>query len=151
MKKMIMSILFTAALFISGCAVLDQAMVPKEGRVKSDAVVMVEAVATGLAVTPNPYAIPALAGSTIFAVIAGAYTNMRKKQALADANDKAAQAKIVTASIVHAIEEVTNVPLGSKGGATIGSKVKEKIEKNLRDNDAYLIGKAIIEAMKEGA
>jgi hypothetical protein len=153
MKKMIMSMVLAVALFIGGCATLDTVMVPEEGKVKSDAVVMVEAVAIGLATTGNPYAVPALAGSTIFAVIAGAYTNMRKKQKLADADDKAAQAKIVTESIIMAIEEVTEVPVGgtSKQGTTIGDMVKEKVEKNLRDNDAYLIGKAIIEAMKEGA
>jgi hypothetical protein len=149
MKKMIMSMVLTVALFIGGCATLDKAMIPEEGQVKSDTVRVVEAVAVGLASTGNPYAVPALAGSTIFAVIAGAYTNMRKKQKLADANDKAEQAKIVTESIVMAIEEVTKVPVGS--GGTIGTVVKEKIEKNLRDNDAYLIGKAIIEALKEGA
>jgi hypothetical protein len=154
MKKKLMtlwvSVIMSIALMVGGCAVLDKTMVPEEGKVKSDAVVMVEAVAIGLATTGNPYAVPALAGSTLFAVIAGAYTNMRKKQKLADADDKAAQAKIVTESIIRAIEEVTEVPIGGTG-ATIGSMVKEKVEKNLRDNDAYLIGKAIIEAMKEGA
>jgi hypothetical protein len=73
---------------------------------------------------------------------------MRKKQKLAEAGDKAAQAKVVTESIILAIEEVTEVPI-SNTGATIGDLVKEKVEKNLRDNDAFLIGKAIIEAMKE--
>jgi len=149
MKKFIMGYIVAVALFFGGCAVLDQTMVPEEGKVKSDAVVMVEAVANGLVATGNPYAVPALAGSTIFAIIAGAYTNMRKKQALADADDKAVQAKIVTASVIQAIEEVADVQTNASGG-TIGILVKEKVEKNLRDNDAYLIGKAIIEAMKEG-
>jgi hypothetical protein len=143
-----MVIITLVCLFIGGCAVLDKAMVPEEGKLKSDAVVMVEAVAKGLVATGNPYAVPALAGSTIFAIIAGAYTNMRKKQKLADANDKAKQAAIVTESVIMAIEEVTEVPIGGTG-STVGSLVKEKVEKNLRENDAYLIGKAIIEAMKE--
>jgi primosomal protein N' len=123
-------------------------MIPEEGQIKSDTVVMVEAVAKGMAATGNPYAVPALAGSTLFAIIAGAYTNMRKKQKLADADDKALQAAIVTESVVKAIEEAAKVKVGKKGD-TVGSLLKAKVEKNLRDNDAYLMGKAIIEAMKE--
>ena len=149
MKKTLMSFVMVIAMFIGGCAVLDQAMLPEEGKVKSDTVVLVEAVAKGLVATGNPYAVPALAGSTIFAIIAGAYTNMRKKQKLSDANDKAAQAKIVTNSVVKAIEEVAGVAILG-GEKNLGDLVKEKVEKNLRDNDVYLIGKAIIEALKEG-
>ena len=153
MKKMIMSMVLAVALFIGGCAVLDNAMVPEEGKIKSDTVVMVEAVAKGLVATGNPYAVPALAGSTIFAIIAGAYTNMRKKQALAELGDDKEQIKIVTDSVIKAIEEVSGVAVGgaSLDGTTVGDLVKEKVEKNLRDNDVYLIGKAIIEALKEGA
>jgi hypothetical protein len=145
---MLMSLIVSASLFLGGCAVLDQAMIPEEGQIKSDTVVMVEAVAKGMAATGNPYAVPALAGSTLFAIIAGAYTNMRKKQKLADADDKALQAAIVTESVVKAIEEAAKVKVGKKGD-TVGSLLKAKVEKNLRDNDAYLMGKAIIDAMKE--
>lgn len=148
MRNILISLVMTISMFLGGCTVLDQAMLPDEDKLKSDAVVMVEAVAKGLAATGNPYAVPALAGSTIFAILAGAYTNMRKKQKLADANDKAKQAAIVTESVVKAIEESAKVKIG-KNGDTVGSLLKEKVEKNLRDNDAYLIGKAIIEAMKE--
>jgi hypothetical protein len=148
MNKMIMSMVLAVALFIGGCAVMDAALVPEEGRVKTDTQAVLEGVANGLVVTGNPYAVPVLAASTLLSVIAGAYTNMRKKQKLAEAGDKAAQAKVVTESIILAIEEVTEVPI-SNSGATIGDLVKEKVEKNLRDNDAFLIGKAIIEAMKE--
>jgi uncharacterized lipoprotein NlpE involved in copper resistance len=148
MKKMIMNMVLAVALFIGGCAVLDQALVPEEGKIKSDTVRVVDAVAVGLATTGNPYAVPVLAGSTLLSVVAGAYTNMRKKQALADADDKAAQAKIVTESIVMAIEDVSGTDIGQ---GTIGDIIKGKVEEKLRDNDSYIIGKAIIDALKEGA
>lgn len=127
---------------------MDAAFIPEAGETKSDTVKVVDAVAGGLAATGNPYAVPALAGSTLLSIIAGAYTNMRKKQKLAEAGDKAEQTKVVTESIVKAIEDAQGVVI-NENGDTVGSVVKEKVEKNLRDNDAYLIGKAIIEAMKE--
>lgn len=135
------------AISIGGCAMLDDTLVPEEGQLQSDTVIMVEAIAKGLVATGNPYAVPALAGSTIFAILAGAYTNMRKKQKLADANDKAKQAAIVTGSIVDAIEQVSNVKL-DKDGDTIGNVVKAEIGEKLKDNDVFLVGKAIIAAIK---
>ena len=148
MKKMIMASAVSAVLFISGCATLDSVLIPEEGEIKSDTVKMVDAVAGGLAATGNPYAVPALAGSTLISIIAGAYTNMRKKQKLADADDKAAQTKIVTESIIQAIEEAAEIQIAGSED-TLGDVVKNKVEKKLRDNDAFLIGKAIIEAFKE--
>ncbi len=150
MKKFLMSLVLLVGLTVGGCAILDQAFIPEEGQIKSKTVAVVDAVTTGLITTGNPYAVPALAVSTILSIVAGAYTNMRKKQALADADDKAAQAKIVTESVVMAIEEVSGVAILG-GEKNLGDLVKEKVEKNLRDNDAYLIGKAIIEALKESA
>jgi hypothetical protein len=145
---MLISFIMVIALFLGGCTMLDQALLPEEGKMRSDTVVMVDALAKGLAATGNPYAVPALAGSTLFAIIAGAYTNMRKKQKLDNAAESAKQSATVTESVIKAIEDASDIKIGKKG-QTIGSVVKEKVSKNLRDKDAYLMGKAIIEAMKE--
>lgn len=155
MKKFLMGLIVTVSLFIGGCATLDSILIPEEGMEKPKAVVVAEGVTGVLAATGNPYAVPALAGSTIISIIAGAYTTMRKKQEVQaemrrtkGAWDKVREYKTVAEAVVGAVEEAKNVRIDDKG-KTIGDYVKTKVEKNLRNKDAYLIGKAIIEAMKE--
>lgn len=136
------------ALMFGGCAVLDSVLIPEEGRIKSDTLVVADGVTTGLVVTGNPIAVPALAISGILSVIAGVYTNMRKKQKLVAADDKYNQALIVTEAIVKAIEATASLKIADSKD-TIGDIVKAKVEEKLDDKDAYIIGKAIITALKE--
>jgi hypothetical protein len=147
MKKMIMSMVLAVALFIGGCAVLDQAMIPEEGQIKSKTVAVVDAVTTGLVTTGNPYAVPALAISTILSIVAGAYTTMRKKQEANKERTKAENYKIVAEAVVTAVEKASGYEVPNVG--TVSNIIKDKVEKELRDNDAYLLGRAIIEALKE--
>lgn len=127
---------------------MDSVFIPREGEVKSDTIKVVDGTVTGLVATGNPIAVPALALSSILSIFAGVYTNMRKKQKLAGADDKFEQSKIVTEAIVLAIEETSRVKLGD-GEDTIGNVVKAAVEERLRDKEAYIIGKAIIAALKE--
>lgn len=135
------------AISVGGCAILDDMLIPEEGQTQSDTVKLVNGVAGVMVTTGTPLAVPALAVSTILTAIAGVYTNMRKKQKLSEADSKAEQAAIVTASIIEAIEQVSNVKIDDKED-TIGNVVKAEVEEKLKDNDIYLIGKAIIAALK---
>jgi hypothetical protein len=152
MRNYFLGIILGVALMFSGCAVMDSILIPEEGRVKSDTVVVVDGVTTGLVATGNPIAVPALALSGILSVVAGIYTNLRKKQKLVAADDKYENTLLITEAIVKAIEETGVIKVGGvtlRGEpATIGGIIKDKVESKLKDKDAYVIGKAIITALK---
>jgi hypothetical protein len=149
MNKYLLTLVCSIAMLISGCAVLDSILIPKDGAVKSDTVMIVDGTVGGLAATGNPLAVPALALSTILSIFAGVYTNMRKKQELVVADDKYNQVRIITEAIIQAVEETAKVKLYDDTGDTVGSVVKAAVEERLRDKEAYVIGKAIISALKE--
>ena len=150
MKNYVLTLVCSLALIISGCAVLDSILIPDDGEIKSDTIKIVDGTVGGLAATGNPLAVPALALSSILSIVAGVYTNMRKKQKLIVADDKYNQVRVVAEAIIKAIEESANVRLdGNDGDLTVGDYVKTKVEKELRNKEAYVIGKAIISALKE--
>jgi hypothetical protein len=146
MKNTILTFVACIVLFVGGCAVLDSVFIPKDGEIKSDTIKVVDGTVGGLAATGNPIAIPALAISSLLSVLAGVYTNLRKKQKLVEADDKYEQTRLITEAIVQAIEESAGVKVGDDD--TLGNVVKAAVEEKLKDKDAYLVGKAIISALK---
>ncbi len=148
MKKFYLSWVLGIVLMFAGCAIMDSIFIPEQGEIKSDTVKVVDGVTTGLVATGNPIAVPTLAISGVLSVIAGVYTNMRKKQKLVAADDKYEQTRIVTESIVKAIELASEIKIAG-GGETLGDVIKGNVEALLKDKDAYVIGKTIITALKE--
>lgn len=147
MKKFVVMLLLAVILLIQGCAALDALVMDDRGNVKEQITDTTNAgVELGAAVaTVNPvgYIISGVSG--VIAALAGAYAEMRRKQANT-ANDSLDQTKVVLDALVKAIEDTAEIQVTED--KTVKDLVKEKVTDKLHDKDFYKIGKAIIEAIK---
>ena len=102
------------------------------------------AIATGL-----PWAAIVLLVTNVASVIVGVYKNYRKNIIIGEQDSLYINTKETTKAIIEAIEDVGGITTpGATGGDTIGDVVKNKIEEKLKSKDYYLVGKAIITALK---
>jgi len=148
MKKIVVTVLLVNILFIASCATLDSMFLPKEDGSPSDTMNTVNDVNNAAVAVGGPYAIPVLAVTNLISIIAGVYTNARKKQLITKKDDVAEQTTIVVEAIVKAIEDSDTVVIDDNG-TTVKDVIKEKVTDKLQKQGAYKIGKAIIDAIKD--
>lgn len=157
MKQKILMWSVLLLLFVAGCGEFNRQVVdPNSGL--NQAVTTVEHVApvvgAGAAASGLPigWIVASVAGalSSLIAV----YKNHQKKLIIDKdidyengLNEDLANIEITTSSIVDAIEAVANAEM--KDGKLLGDVVKARVENELKDNEAYRVGKAIIAGLKE--
>lgn len=146
----IMAMVFIAMILFSGCEAMDNFAIDGADGMPSKLDQVGGAAATagsalGTAGLPWGWIMASIGGACTS--IAGIYENMRKKQQLATADDKAAQTEIIMRAIIDAVETSQGVQV-SEDGTNIGDIVKRIVEDNLKENDMYQVGKAVIAALK---
>ena len=144
-------LLVAGCLFITGCDLWQQAADPNSGLnvgvdTTSAVVPIIAGAAVAAAVAGFPWAATVLLVTNIVSVVIGTYKNHRKNIVIGEQNEKYTNTKVTTKAIIEAIEAVGAVEIN--GGGTVSDVVKTKVEEKLKDKDAYLIGKAIITALK---
>ena len=147
MKLSLWVVVSILLLVVAGCAALDQVFLPHADGTPSDTVTAVDQFGKEIVASGVPWAAPVAGICTIFGLIAGVYGKMRGQQAAA-VSDKNAQLIAVADAVVNAIEAISPVVIDAKG-TTVGDILKPEVKKNLQDRDMYIVGKALITALKK--
>ena len=154
MKKALAIIVLSCILFVTSCAALDSVFLPNEDGTPSDTMQGVQSVGAAAAAVGGPYALPVLAVTNLLTIIAGFYTNARKKQVITNKDEQLDETEklyenvqTVVEAIVKAVEDSDSVVIDDEG-TTVKDVIKEKVADKLAKSDAYTIGKAIIDAIK---
>lgn len=143
----LMCLLVAGGLFLAGCEdVWEVAADPNSavnvGAEAADKVLPVVAVAAAAAGAAGlPWAPIILLVTNVLSALLLVYKNHQKNVTA----DKYENVRVTTEAIVDAITEVSKV---KHEGGTVGGVVKAKIEEKLKDKDAYLIGKIVIDTLK---
>ena len=102
-------------------------------------------VGAGAKATGTPWGAGVFLGTTILSALLGVYSTYRKNIVIDQRDSEYQNIETTTKAIVAAIEKVSEVPLGE---GTVGDTVKAEVKKQLQDNQAYKVGKAIISGLK---
>ena len=151
-KIMIMMLLCMSFAFLGCNELIQEAADPNSGlNVGVDAVSnIIPAVAAGAgaaAAAGLPWAAIVLLATNVVSVVIGTYKNHRKNIVIDEQDELYINTKVTTRAIIEAIEDVGGMTV-SGGSETVGDVIKGKVEEKLKDKDYYLIGKAIITALK---
>ena len=93
-----------------------------------------------------PWAAIVLLATNVVSVVVGIYKNHRKNIVIDEQDELYINTKVTTRAIIEAIEDVGGIKVSEE--ETIGGIIKGKVEEKLKDKDYYLIGKAVITALK---
>lgn len=151
MKNLIVALLLCLLVAgVAGCELAGQVVDPNSSlNVAVDtAAKIAPAVAAGAgaaAAAGFPWAACVLLVTNIVSVAIGVYKNHQKNITIGEQDSKYNNTKVTTKAIVEAIEAVGEI---DHEDTTVGDIIKEKVEEKLKDKDYYLIGKAVITALK---
>lgn len=148
MNRKLLALVLLLSIFIGGCAALDNFFLNEDGTVKADIDKFVDGVegagaAVGAVGVPIGYVVSGIAASV--GSLLGVYAKMRKGQQ--EAEDAGAETRVVLKAVVEAIEATKDVRI-EPDGPTLEEMVKKLVKEKLSEKDAYLIGKALIAALK---
>jgi len=147
MKKIVFAALFV--LLIAGCDSLTRSVADPNSSLNTAVNTVggiAPAVGAGATATGTPIGMLIGLITTIVATVIGVYNNHKKKIVIGGKDSELNNITTTTKAIVDAIEALSDIPVGS--GETIGDVVKSKVSENLKDKEAYKIGKAIIAGLK---
>ena len=85
--------------------------------------------------------------ATAISALIGVYNNYKKNIVIDEKDAHLKNTTTTTKAIVSAVEKLSSVEVGAEG-KTVGEIVKSEVKINLKDSDAYKIGKAIINGLK---
>ena len=101
--------------------------------------------AAGTAGIPYGWIVAAI-GTALSSAI-GAYKNKTKNKIIADEASKYIDLETTARGVIAAVEAVKNTP--ATADKTVGEIIKSEVEDQLKNREAYLIGRAIINALKQ--
>ena len=148
MRRVFLLSLLLVLLVIAGCnewylAVGD----PNSGlnRTMDATTDIADAVAVGATASGTPIGLLIGMIATGISAIGGIYNNYRKNIVIRGKDARLHNNIVTTKAIVDAIESVSELHVGS---STLGKVVKSEVKKKLLDEEAYRIGKAVIDSLK---
>ena len=151
MKKLLFVVVLSI-IMLTGCAQLasqvkdDSSTLNKTVDTASQAAIGVNAAGTAATAAGLPWGwILTLAGGLV-TVATGEYRNYKKKLVITEQGEDYDAVAMTTKAIVDAIERLGSVPVRDSG--SVADVVKAKVSDELKNNDIYKIGKAVISGLK---